>query len=129
MLAWEGLGNIEGLPARPYRRWYPWFLDPADPEDPTVGHRGVLQWHLSVALADGLVGLRGWPPDDERTGTQMRDDLLLYMPLERLDLRDRDGTEYQARMTSYVEEAIEEPGCGRPGVGLLAEVEFALVRV
>lgn len=126
-LAWKGRGNIVGLPVSPYRRWYPWNLDPSNPNDPTRGSRGVLQWRFSVALVDGLVGLEGHPPDDGRTAGQIRQDLLLYMPLDQMDLRDIDGTEYTVKMTSYTEQALEPFDVAHPSGGILAEVEFAIV--
>lgn len=126
-VAWKGRARLESLPARPYRRWYPWILDPAHPDDPVMGHRGVLQWRFTVALADGLAGLQGTLPDDGRSAAQIRGDLLLFMPLERFYLLDIDGTEYQVKMTAYTEQAIAPFDGGNPGGAMLAEVEFAAI--
>ena len=126
-LAWKGLAGIEGLPARPHRRWFPWILDPAQPDNPAAGHRGVLQWRFTVALVDGLVGLRGRPPDDGRSASQMRADLLAFMPGIQVDLMDVDGTIDTVRMTAYTEWAIETWDNRHPNGGMLAEVEFVRV--
>ena len=61
-LAWRGLVGKDGLPQRPHLRWRPWVLDPANPDDPTLGDWGVWQWHFDVALLDPFVGLMWTPP-------------------------------------------------------------------
>jgi hypothetical protein len=126
-LAWKGLARLEGLPARPHKGWFPWILDPANPDDPGAGHWGVRQWRYELALVDGLVGLRGVPPDDGRGAAGMRADLLGYLPLSKLELTDLDGTIYDVRMTSYTEQALEPYDVAHADGGLLIQVEFAEV--
>ena len=126
-LAWKDLARLRGLSARPHRGWFPWILDPGKPDDPPSGHWGVRQWCYEIALLDGLVGLLGVPPDDGRTAADMRADLMGYLPLTKIELTDIDGTVYDARMTSYIEEAVEPYDAAHPGGGLIATVEFAQV--
>ncbi len=126
-LAWKGLAGVTGLPGRPHRGWVPWILDPDKPEDPSAGHWGVRQWRYELALVDSLVGLQGGPPDDGRTSADMRADLMDYLPLTKLELQDVDGTAYDARMTSYIEQAIEPYDNAHPRGGMLVQVEFTAV--
>jgi hypothetical protein len=125
-LAWKGLAGLPGLPSRPYTRRIPWILDPAHPDDPTYGSWGVPQWHMSVALVDGVVGLGRQPPVDGRGAADMRADMLAYQAAGSLTLQDIDGSVYAVKMILYTEEAIEAYDASHPAGGMLATVEFAL---
>ena len=126
-LAWKELGGLEGLPAKPHRSWLPWVLDPAHPNDPTAGSWGVWQWHYDAALIDGLIGLEGVPPADGRGPADMRDDLLAFLPLGPIELKDLDGRPYNVMMTGYSEQAPEPHDSVHPNGGMLVQVEFAKV--
>lgn len=128
-LAWRGLAGVEGLERRPHWRWRPWILDPANPDNPAEGSWGVWQWRLHVAMLDGAIGLLGTPPTDGRTGEDMREDMLNYLPLPALELKDVDGEIYSVRMTAYKEQEVEPYDAAHPDGGWLAEVEFTLVTV
>ena len=124
-LAWKGLGGVGGLPLRPHLSWQPWILDPTNPDDPTAGHWGVLQWRYNIALIEGLVGLQGVPPGDGRTPADMWADLMDFLPLDKFDLQDLDGQTYQVKMTGYSERAIEPYDTAHPNGGMLVEIELA----
>ena len=126
-LAWKGLAGVERLARRPHLRWRPWILDPANPDNPAAGSWGVWQWHFDVAMLDRLAGLLAQPPSDGRTGRELRADLLAYLPLPILELKDVDGEVYSARMTTYGEQAIEPHDAAHPDGGWVAQVEFARV--
>lgn len=126
-LAWQGLGGVGGLPLRPHSRWRPWLLDPDAPEDPTLGTWGVWQWRLDVALFDVPAGLLWTPPEDGRTPADMRDDLLLYMDLPAIQLKDTDETVYTAKMTAYQEQSVEPYNPTHPEGGRTARIELAEV--
>lgn len=126
-LAWKGLAGLAGLPGKPQTGWVPWILDPTRPDDPAAGHWGVRQWRFELALVDGIVGLQGAPPDDSRTVADMRADLMNYLPLVKLELQDLDGAIYDARMTSYTEQALEPYDSAHPIGGMLVQVEFTAV--
>ena len=128
-LAWKGLGGMSGLAARPHEGLLPWVLDPNNPNDPTLGSRGVRQWKFDLAMVDGLVGLQGVPPDDARTPAQMRADLMDYVPLSKLELKDVDGAEYDVVITTYTEQAVEPFDAAHPEGGWLIHVEFAKVEI
>ncbi len=106
-------------------RWRPWVLDPAAPNDPTAGTWGVWQWRFDVVMIGGFIGLLGRPPSDGRDADQIRADLLAYMPLPALELKDVDGVTYTVKMTGYREQLIESCGPGRPDGGWAARMEFA----
>lgn len=126
-LAWRGLAGVEGLERRPHERWRPWILDPANPHDPTAGSWGVWQWRFEVAMISGIVGLLRTPPQDGRTGPDMRADLLNYLPLPAMELKDVDGTIYDAKMTAYREQSVEPFDVAHPDGGWIGRIEFALV--
>lgn len=124
-LAWKGLAGIAGLDSRPHLRWRPWILDPSKPNDPTFGSWGIWQWRLRVAILDGLTGLLGTPPSDSRTAADIRTDLLAYLSLPILELKDTDGTIYTAKIIAYNEQAIEPYDPAHPNGGYLAQIELA----
>ena len=126
-LAWRGLVGVEGLARRPHLRWRPWLLDPTNPNDPAAGSWGVWQWRFDVAMLDSLVGLLAEPPADGRTASEIRADLLAYLSLPILQLRDVEGEVYSARMTGYREQAVEPHDNAHPDGGWVAQVEFAWV--
>src|SRR5690349_17242990 len=78
-LARKGYAGVEGLAARPYLHWRPWVLDPAHPDDPTMGSWGVWQWHMDVAALDFTSGLFGMPAADGRDSADVRPDLYAYV--------------------------------------------------
>jgi len=125
VLAWKGLAGVPGFPAMPYRQWMPWILDPASPDDPTLGHWGVLQWRFSIALLDGIVGPHGLPADDGRTAAQMRADLFDFTASTGLELMDLDGVVYRARVTAYDEQLVEPYDLVHSDGGRLAVIELA----
>jgi hypothetical protein len=124
-LAWKGTVGKEGLVARPHLRWRPWVLDPANPDDPTLGAWGVWQWRFDVAMLDAFVGLLWTPPGDGRDAADMRADLHAYIDLPALDLKDVDGAEYVVKMTAFREQCIAQYDAGNRDGGWLAQVEFA----
>ena len=124
-LAWQGLGGAAGLPLRPHQRWRPWILDPTSPNDPTKGNWGVWQWRFHIALFTVAAGLQWSPPDDERTPIDMRADLLAYMALPAIQLKDVDSTIYTVVTTAYSEQCIEPYNPTHPDGGWLATLEFA----
>ena len=124
-MAWKGLAGVAGLEARPQMRWRPWVLNSSAPNDPTAGTWGVWQWRFDIALLDGLTGLGGRPPADGRGAEQIRADLLAYMPLPALELKDMDGAIYTVKMTAYREQSIEPNDAAHPDGGWAARVEFA----
>ena len=126
-LAWKGLAGVAGLPARPHAATTPWIPDPAAPEDPSAGQWGSWRARINVAALDGLVGLEGTPPTDGRTAADMRNDLLLYMALDRLEFKDVDETSYDVRMTGYSEQAAEPRQGVRGNGGWLIALEFTKV--
>lgn len=124
-LAWKGLAGISGLESRPRVRWLPWILDPSDPNNPKSGAWGIWQWRMDVAMVDGFAGLQGTPPADGRTSADMRADLLAYLPLPIMDLKDVDGTIYPVLMIAYQEQNIEPYDAAHTNGGWVARVEFA----
>ena len=126
-LARKGLAGVVGLEARPHLRWRPWVLDSSAPNDPTAGAWGIWQWRFDVAMLDGLTGLEGTPPEDGRDAGQIRADLLAYVPLPALELKDVDGAVYAVKMTGYREQLIEPNDDAHPDGGWAARVEFAEV--
>ena len=124
MLAWKGLAGVHGLPERPHRRRYPWFMDPTRPEEPHEGHWGLLQWYMEVALLDGMTGLQGTPPLDGRTAADMRADLGQFRILTSLELKDVDGSTHTVRMIAYTEHALEPYDTPHPNGGSIAQIEF-----
>ncbi len=101
------------------------MLNSSAPNDPTAGTWGVWQWRFDIALLDGLTGLGGRPPADGRNAVQIRADLLAYMPLPALELKDMDGAIYTVKMTAYREQSIEPNDAAHPDGGWAARVEFA----
>jgi hypothetical protein len=124
-LAWKGRAGIAGLDSRPHLRWRPWVLAPAETDEPAAGSWGVWQWRLLALMADGVVGLQGTPPADGRTAADMRIDMLDYLPLPIMELKDVDGKLYSVKMTGYREQAIEPNDPAHQHGGWLAQVEFA----
>ena len=124
-LAWKGMVGIAGLEPRPHMRWRPWLLEPSAPNDPTAGTWGIWQWRFDLAMLDGLAGLEGRPPEDGRDANQIRADLLAYMPLPAIELKDVDGAVYTVKMTGYREQLIEPADVAHPNGGWTARVEFA----
>ena len=124
-LAWKGLVGVAGLEARPHLRWRPWLPSSTTPNDPAAGSWGVWQWRFDVAMIGGFIGLLGRPPSDGRDAEQIRADLLAYMPLPVLELKDVDETVYTVRMTAYREQLIEPGVTAHPDGGWTARVEFA----
>lgn len=124
-LAWKGLAKIAGLETRPQMRWRPWLPSSTTPNDPTAGTWGVWQWRFDVVMIGGFVGLLGRPPADGRDADQIRADLLAYMPLPALELKDVDGAIYTVKMTGYREQLIEPGDTAHPDGGWAARVEFA----
>ena len=125
LLAWQGLAGVPGLPLRPHLRWRPWVLDPAAPNDPTQGDWGHWQWRFTVALFPVPAGLQWSPPNDARTPTGMRADLLAFIDLPALQLKDADAAIYTVRMTAYSDQCIEPYNPTHPEGGWAAVVEFA----
>jgi hypothetical protein len=76
-------------------------------------------------MLDGLAGLEGRPPEDGRDADQIRADLLAYMPLPAIELKDVDSTIYTVKMTGYREQLIEPADVAHPDGGWTARVEFA----
>src|SRR5687768_1253044 len=128
-LAWKGLTGVAGLEARPQMRWRPWLLSPTNPNDPTDGTWGVWQWRFDVVMIGGFVGLLGRPPSDGRDVDQIREDLIAYMELPALELKDVDGAIYTVMMTGYREQLIEPGDTSHPDGGWAARVEFAEEKV
>jgi hypothetical protein len=126
-LAWKGLAGIKELANKPHMRWRPWLPDPAKPDDPTAGTWGVWRWRLQVLMADGVMGLLNTPPSDGRTSADMRLDMLAYMPLPIMELKDADGTIYSVKMTGYIEHPIEPYDSAHQNGGWLVQVELARV--
>lgn len=126
-LAWKGPREVAGTSLQPHMRWRPWLLDPANPNDPTLGSWGVWQWQFDVALLDGLVGLAGTPPTDGRTAADMRADLLGYQNVPALDLKDADGAQYSVKMSGYTERLVTPYDYTGAQGGWVARATFAEV--
>ena len=124
-LAWKGLAGIAGLEMRPHLRWRPWILDPAQPNNPAAGSWGVWQWRFDVAMVDNFAGLLNQPPSDGRTADDIRDDLLAYLPLPIIELKDVGSAISTVKMTAYQEQTIEPYDAAHPNGGWLARIEFA----
>jgi hypothetical protein len=124
-LARKGLAGISGLEARPHLRWLPWILDPNEPNTPSAGSWGTWQWRMDVAMVDGLAGLQGTTPVDGRTAADMRADLLAFLPLPIMELKDVDSTIYSVLMIGYQEQNIEPYDAAHPNGGWVARTEFA----
>jgi hypothetical protein len=125
LLAWRDLSGVAGLPQRPHLRWRPWLLDPSNPNDPTLGDWGIWQWRFTIALFPVASGLQWSPPADARTPAEMRADLLAYIDLPAIQLKDADSAVYTVKMTAYSDQCIEPYTPTRPSGGWLATVEFA----
>ncbi|HUP27058.1 MAG TPA: hypothetical protein VM409_01380 [Chloroflexia bacterium] len=123
-LAWNGLAGVTGLAARPHTRWRPWLPGSTTPDNPAAGSWGGWQWRLEVAMLDGLVGLQGSPLADGRGAGQIREDLLAYLPLPAIELKDVDGEIYTVRMTAYSEHLVEAMDAAHQEGGWTATVEF-----
>lgn len=123
-LAWKDLGYVSGFSAWPHTRLRSWVLDPAQPDDPAQGSWGVRQWHFDVALLDRLTGLQGEPLAGGYGAGEMRDNLLAYIDLPALELKDTDAAIYTTRMTGYTEHCIEPYDLAHPSGGWFAKVEF-----
>ncbi|MEO8288602.1 MAG: hypothetical protein ABI670_19455 [Chloroflexota bacterium] len=124
VLGWRGLAGKDGLPQRPQLRWRPWIPDVTDPSDPALGHAGKWQWRFDVAMFDGMVGLLWTSPADGRSSADMRADLLAFVDLPALELKDADGTVYIARATAYREQCMEQYTPTHPDGGWLAQLDF-----
>ncbi|MEO6458407.1 MAG: hypothetical protein ABIO92_09080, partial [Chloroflexia bacterium] len=64
-------------------------------------------------------------PEDGRGAEQIRADLLAYMTLPALELKDVEGAIYTVKMTAYREQLIEPNDSAHPDGGWAAWVEFA----
>lgn len=126
-LAWRGLAGVEGLGTRPHIRWRPWVLDPSTPDDVAAGAWSAWQWRLDVAMFDGIVGLNAQPPTDGRTSEDMRADLLQFIDLPAIHIKDVDDTIYPVKCVGYREHNIEPYDAAHPLGGWVAQVELVQV--
>jgi hypothetical protein len=124
-LAWPNLAGLPGLPRRPHLHWRPWILDPAYPDDPTRGAWGIQQWSFDLALLDAMAGLAWSPPTDGRTAADMRADMLAYLDLAAIELKDVDSTTHTIKAIAFSEQCIEPYTTPHPNGGWLATVTLA----
>jgi hypothetical protein len=102
-----------------------WILDPSDPHDPTLGHWGVKQWRFFILLVDGVTNATGQPPADGRNAQDFRADLMAYIDLPALELKDVDEAVYVVKLTAYQDDQIAEFDIANPNGGWMAVIELA----
>jgi hypothetical protein len=125
-LAWLNRGGIGGLFQKPHLKWYPFYLDPAFPEEPNKGHFGLLQWHLEILVAPGVTGLTGNLADGTDVATRLAW-LGQFRVLGLFNFKDVDGVVHEVAMVGFELRNIEPydlaHGAGGEG-GWLATVEL-----
>jgi hypothetical protein len=84
---------------------------------------------MSVVLFEGFSGLDALPPTDGRSAPDMRADLLQFIDLPIVQMRDVDEAIYDVKATGYQEQNIEPYDSQHPTGGWLAQVELVQVVV
>jgi hypothetical protein len=102
-LAWKGLAGIANslLRDHPYKEWYPFYYDPAHPNDPSFGGPSELRrWDVWLVMAVGLPTVDGGDASgaDAYNVQRQKADLEAFFNQLGMQIMTPGGWIYSARM-------------------------------